>query len=126
MREWAKLDKFRFTGDTAYSIMDRKALDRAWAVLLTARRSPQTADDLEAVAKLCGRRMQPGGNHPMWVTDHHPHRPIPIGRHGGNRELPPHVKKVILNGLAADLAAWEDVVSHEEANDQNGGRSDGR
>jgi hypothetical protein len=103
--------------------MDRKTLDGIWAALKLARRSQQTAGDLEALAKQCGRRMRPGGNHPVWVTDYFPHRPLPIGRHGGNPPIPSHAKKVILNGLEADAAAWEDVLSNGQTNDdqKNGG-----
>jgi hypothetical protein len=93
--------------------MDRTTLDRLWADLKAARRSPQTAGDLEALAKRCGRHERAGGNHPVWVTDHFPHRPLPIERHGGNPAVPRHACKVILNGLEADLAAWEDVFRTE-------------
>jgi hypothetical protein len=103
--------------------MDRKTLDKVWRLLDAARRSPQTADDLEAIAQLCGRRMRSGGNHPVWVTDHFPHRPLPIARHGGNRPIPMHARKVILNGLEADAAAWEDVLSLSEQKNGNGGAS---
>jgi hypothetical protein len=93
--------------------MDRKRLNRLWAALKSARRSPQTAGDLEALAKMCGRRMRSGANHPIWVTDHFPHRPLPIERHGGNPSIPPHACKVILNALEADAQAWEDVLENE-------------
>ena len=96
--------------------MDRKALDKVWAALEAARRSPQTATELEALARMCGRRMRPGGNHPVWITDYFPHRPLPIPRHGGNRNIAPHAKKVILNALEADAAAWEEILEK-----QNGG-----
>ena len=94
--------------------MDRKRLDKLWKALQAARRSPQTADDLEALAKMCGRRMRSGGNHPVWVTDHFPHRPLPIERHGGKRTIPDHARKVILNGLEADASAWEEIVIESE------------
>jgi hypothetical protein len=70
---------------------------------------------------MCGRRLRPGSNHPVWITDHFPHRPIPIERHGGNPSIPPHAKKVILNALEADAAAWEDVLARAQHNgDANG------
>lgn len=90
--------------------MDRKSLDELWRDLNAARRSPQTADDLEALAKACGRKLRTGGKHPMWITEHFPHRSFPIPRHGGNRPVPQHVRKVILDGLEADLTGWEDVL----------------
>jgi hypothetical protein len=102
--------------------MNRKKLDKLWKLLEAARRSPQTADDLEALAKMCGRRLRPGGNHPVWVTDYFPHRPLPIERHGGNPAIPMHARKVILNGLEADAAAWEELLSQrEERKSGNGG-----
>jgi hypothetical protein len=100
--------------------MDRKRLDKLWTALEAARRSPQTADDLEALATMCGRRARSGGNHPVWVTDHFPHRPVPIARHGGNRPIAPHAKKVIVAALEADAAAWEEVVMNEEKEPSGG------
>jgi hypothetical protein len=103
--------------------MDRKRLDKLRRLLEAARRSPQTADDLEALAKMCGRRVRSGGNHPVWVTDHFPHRPLPIARHGRNPAIPRHAQKVILNGLEADAVAWEEwLVENERENDNGGGR----
>jgi len=82
-------------------------LRRHRKALADARRKPQTASELEALARACGRRLRSGGNHPIWVSDIFPsHRPLPIGRHGGSPEIPPHAKKVILNGLEEDLEAW--------------------
>jgi hypothetical protein len=103
--------------------MDRKTLDKLWAALEAARRSPQKGTDLEALAKMCGRRERAGSNHPTWVTDHFPHRPVPIARHGGNPVLFPHVKKVIVNALEADAAAWEDVLAREQHNGGTDGRA---
>ena len=91
--------------------MDAKKLKALWRDLNAARRSPQTAAQLEALAKRCGRYERAGGNHPVWLTDHFPHRPFPIGRHGGNHTLPPHATKVILNALEADAAAWEELLA---------------
>ena len=100
--------------------MDSKTLHKYWRLSEAARRSPQTADNLEALAKMVGRRMRPGGNHPVWITDHFPHRPLPIERHGGNPPLPRHAQKVILNGLDADAFAWEELLIEKERK-QNGG-----
>jgi hypothetical protein len=94
--------------------MDRKKLDRLWAALAAARRSPQKASDLEALAKMAERKEQAGGKHPMWISPFLQHRAFPIERHGGNLDLSPHVRKVVLNHLEADAAAWEDRL--EEAN----------
>jgi hypothetical protein len=109
--------------------MDRKR-DKVWKLLEAAWRSPQTADDLETLARMCGRRLRAGGNHPVWVTDYFPHhRPLPIERHGGNPTIPRHAKKVILNGLEADAAAWDELLSRREqdksGNGGIGGRSEG-
>lgn len=104
--------------------MDRKTLDKAWELLRAARRGKPTAGDLEAIAKMLGRRARSGGNHPVWVTDHFPpHRPLPIERHGGSPPIPPHAKKVIVNGLEADAAAWEEVLEDAERKNTNGGTS---
>jgi hypothetical protein len=60
----------------------------------------------------------------MWVSTFPKHRPFPIGRHGGNPDLSPHVKKVILNHLETDAAAWEEWL---EMNEKNGdGEENGR
>ena len=103
--------------------MDRKKLDKLWAALQAARRSPQKASDLEALAKLAERKEQAGGNHPMWVSAFPEHRAFPIERHGGNPDLSPHVRKVVLNHLEADAAAWEDLIPQEHGNGENDGRA---
>lgn len=104
--------------------MQRKTLDKAWALLEVARRGKPTADDLETLAKMLGRRQRSGSNHPVWITDHFPqHRPLPIERHGGNPPIPPHAKKVIVDGLEADAAAWEDVLEDAGHRQTNGGTS---
>jgi hypothetical protein len=102
------------TDDTEYGTMDRKTLNKLREALKRARRSPQTSDDLEGLAKMAGRRMRPGSSHPMWISNFFPsHRPLPIERHGGNRPVPPYACKVILNGLEADLYAWEETTDDE-------------
>jgi hypothetical protein len=104
--------------------MDRKALDKAWTLLQAARRGNPTADNLEEIAKMLGRRRRSGGNHPLWVTDYFPqHRPLPIERHGGNPSIPQHAKKVIVNGLEADAAAWEEILEDAERKQAKGGTS---
>jgi hypothetical protein len=94
--------------------MDRKKLDRLWAAIGAARSSPQKASDLEALARMAERTERTGGNHPMWLSAFPQHRAFPIERHGGNRDLSLHVRKVILNHLEADAAAWEDLLRPEE------------
>jgi hypothetical protein len=93
--------------------MDRKKLDRLWAALDAARRSPQKSGDLEALAKMAGRKEETGGNHPMWVSAFPQHRAFPIERHGGNPDLSPHVRKVVLNHLETDATAWEEQLEAE-------------
>jgi hypothetical protein len=100
--------------------MDRKRLHKLWAALAAARRKAQKASDLEALARLAERKEQRGGNHPMWVSAFPQHRPFPIERHGGNPDLSPHVRKVVLNHLEADAAAWEDLMPPEESTNGNG------
>jgi hypothetical protein len=62
---------------------------------------------------MCGRTVYAGGKHPMWKSVF-PHRPFPIPRHGGNPDVPPRVRKVVLDHLEADAAAWEDVLDRME------------
>lgn len=97
--------------------MDRKTLDRIWRALDAARRAPVTGRDLEELARMCGRTMRSGSNHPMWVTEHFPHRPFPIGRHGGNPVQGHRVRKVVIEHLELDAAAWEEVVKKFEADE---------
>lgn len=112
----------RFRCGITYSTMDRKTLEEAWELLEAARRGRPTADDLEQIAKMLGRKLRAGGNHPVWVTNRFPrHRPLPIERHGGNPPIPPHAKKVIVNGLEADAAAWEEALEAAERKARNGG-----
>lgn len=56
----------------------------------------------------------------MWVSAFPQHRAFPIERHGGNPDLHPHVRKVVLNHLEADAAAWEDVIAANEKENGNG------
>jgi hypothetical protein len=74
---------------------------------------------------MCGRRVRPGGNHPVWVTDHFPHRPLPIERHGGNRAIPMHARKTIVNGLEADAVAWEERLAESEQKKKDNGGTGG-
>ncbi|WP_369723302.1 hypothetical protein AB8Z38_04515 [Bradyrhizobium sp. LLZ17] len=101
--------------------MDRKKLDQLWKDLKAARRSPQKASALEALARDAGRTVQAGGNHPMWKSAFVAHRAFPIGRHGGNPDLSPRVRKVILDHLEADAAAWEDWLDEKNAEPEEEG-----
>lgn len=96
--------------------MNRKKLDRLWGEIAAARRSPQKAGDLEALARLAERRPAPGGKHPMWLSAFPAHRAFPIEHHGGNPDLSHQVRKVVLNHLEADAAAWEDLITPNEGN----------
>ncbi len=100
--------------------MDRKRLDKLCAAIEAARRSPQKADDLEALAKMAGRKQESGGNHPMWISAFPQHRAFPIERHGGNPDLSPHVRKVVLNHLETDAIAWEENLTANEKAKGNG------
>lgn len=94
--------------------MDRKKLDQIWHDLEMARRSPQTADDLADLAQRCGRTVKAGGNHPMWRSCFPAHRAFPIARHGGNQPVAKHVRKIVLEHLEADAAAWEEIIMAKE------------
>ena len=112
---------FRYTDDIGYSTMERKKLDRLWQDLAAARTSPQTAGELQSLARRAGRRERTGGKHSsMWVTDHFPHRPFPIPTHG-NKSVSIGVRNVVLNALEADAAAWEDVVGINEQIEKGSG-----
>jgi hypothetical protein len=99
--------------------MDRKRLNKLWQALEDARRSPQTAADLESLAKMAERSIRMG-KHVMWVSPF-PHRPFPIPRHG-KEPVAKHVRKVVLDALSADAAAWEEfLVQTEYKQNGNGG-----
>ena len=105
--------------------MERKKLNRLQRDLRAARRAPQTEADLADLARRCGREVRSGSNHPMWISPMFPtHRPFPISRHGGNPIVAPHVRKVILSALEADLMAWEDKLELEEQASSNGGEGE--
>jgi len=94
--------------------MDRKKLDKLWAAIADARKTQQSAGDLQALARKAGRRERTGGKHSsMWVTDHFPHRAFPIPTHGSD-DVSIGVRKVILSALENDAAAWEDLLEAEE------------
>jgi hypothetical protein len=90
--------------------MDRKRLDKAWKAVKAAWRSPQKGSDLESLAVMCGRTVSAGGKHPMWKSAFPQHRAFPIERHGGNPDLSPRVRKVVLEHLEADLTAFEELL----------------
>lgn len=101
--------------------MDQKKLDKLWRDLGAAWSSPQTAGDLQSLARRSGRRDRGGGKHSsMWVTDYFPHRPFPIPTHG-NKSVSIGVRKVVLSALEADAAAWEDVLEKTERNKNGNG-----
>jgi len=110
--ECERILPFRFTCDIIYSTMTRKKLDRLRRELAAARKKPQKAGDLEHLASMAGRTTYSGGKHPMWMTEFFPHRPFPIPYHGG--EVSPRVRKVVLDHLEADAAAWEEVLAARE------------
>jgi hypothetical protein len=101
--------------------MDRRTLDKLRRDLEDAWRSPQTADDLEALAKRCGRQPR-SGKHYVWSSAFPAHRPVPIPRHGGNPGYTGHVRKTVLTALEGDIDAWEELVQLSERNGaRNGG-----
>jgi hypothetical protein len=57
----------------------------------------------------------------MWKSPFPQHRPVPIERHGGNPDLSPRVRKVVLEHLEADATAWEEVLAMEEENNNGDG-----
>lgn len=89
--------------------MERKKLDKLWNEIKTARRAPQSAGDLEELAKMAERLPRTGGKHVMWLSPFPQHRPFPIPRHG-KEPVPMHVRKVVLDALEADAAQWEEEL----------------
>lgn len=82
--------------------------------LLSARRSPQKARDLEAIAKALGRTKARRGKEPNWINLHFPlHPPVSIPHHGG-RDIPPGTRRSILDQLNDDLLAWESELENED------------
>lgn len=94
--------------------MDRKKLDKLWDAINAARRSPLKISRAEKLAMMAGRTRDTGGNHPMWLSAFPQHRAFPIASHGGNSDLHPHVRNVILGHLEADASAWEDELEMRE------------
>jgi hypothetical protein len=119
--QWDNHDsEILFTYDIAYSTMDRKKLDNLWKSIAAARQRPQKGSDLEALARMAERKLRSGSNHPMCWSFFPRHRAFPIERHGGNPDLSPHVRKVVLTHLEADAAAFEDLLAATETSNGNG------
>lgn len=95
--------------------MKRKKLDQLWDLLQSARRKPQKGSELESLAKMAGRTEHAGGNHPIWKSYFPNHTPVPIPRHGGDKEVSPIVKKTVLNHLEIDAGAWEELILQQES-----------
>ena len=93
--------------------MNRRRLDRIKRLLEQARRSPQKARDLEALARMLGRRQDKRGKEPTWVHDELPVYPLSIPHHGG-RDLKPGTRNNILNALEDDVMAWEERLGPED------------
>lgn len=56
----------------------------------------------------------------MWVSPFPSIRAVPISRHGGDPHVRPYVRKVVLELLEADLAAWEDKLRNEARSESGG------
>ena len=70
--------------------------------------------------------MESGGNHPMWYSTYFPHRRgFPISRHGGNPEVAPYVRNIIIGHLEGDAALLEEYLDPldggQEKKNGNGG-----
>jgi hypothetical protein len=92
--------------------MTRKKLNEVWRHIAAARRKLPKLANLEALARMCGRRPYPGSKHVMWVSADFPqHRPFPIPRHGGNPVASYTVRDAVLEHLEADATAWEEVLA---------------
>lgn len=96
--------------------MNRRRLYRIRRLLEQARRSQQKARDLEALARMLGRRRDKRGKEPTWVHDELPVFPLSIPHHGG-RDLAPSTRSSILNVLEGDVIAWEERLGPEDDED---------
>ena len=97
--------------------MNKKKLGKLRGELAAARRSPQNARALEALAQSLGRRKAKRGKEPNWVNDNFPDlAPLSIPHHGG-KDLPTGTKNNIVDQLSEDLFEWEDSL---EAQDEDG------
>jgi hypothetical protein len=100
--------------------MDRKRLEKLRLELASLRRSQPKAKDLGALAGRLGRRLENRAKHPIYVSDSFPHlRPLPIPNHKG-RDLPNGTKNSILNQPEDDLHAWNEYLSQEERENDDG------
>lgn len=91
--------------------MDSRKLAKLRGELESKRRSPQTARDLESLAKRLGRRREgKRGKEPVWVSESFCLFPVSIPHHG-NRDIPTGTKNKILDQLEGDILEWETLLS---------------
>jgi hypothetical protein len=96
--------------DIAYSIMDRKKLDKCQRELEALRRGQQKARKLQALAKKLGRKKVKRGKEPTWESDLPGCYPLSIPDHGG-KDIPPGTCNSILDQLEGDIIAHETTLS---------------
>jgi hypothetical protein len=96
--------------------MNRRKLHRLKRELAALRRSPQKAAAFERFARKLGRKPVKRGKEPMWESAEFDLYALAIPHHGG-RDLAPGTQNSILNQLENDLAAWDQKLGDEEADE---------
>lgn len=98
--------------------MTPKKLSKLRGQLVAARRSQQSARDLEALAKALGRRQAKRGKEPNWVNPNFPDlHPVSIPHHGG-KDIPQGTKNSILDQLEDDLLAWDEEIESSDEDEE--------
>ena len=84
------------------------------------RRSPQKAGALEGIARRLGRRLVKRGKHPMWEsTEFAGLFALSIPRHG-DKDLATGTRNSILDQLEDDILTWDEKLTLEEREEQDG------
>jgi hypothetical protein len=103
--------------------MNRKKLEKIRSEVSGLRRSQPKAKDLEAIAKALGRKEVKRGKEPTFASEAFPSlRPLSIPSHKG-RDLSTGVKHSILSQLEEDIATWDEFISQQEREHDNGNNS---
>ncbi len=98
--------------------MNRRNLNKIKRDLDSLRSTTPKASDLERIAKRLGRKLTPGGKHPMWESEEFGNLyALSIPHHGG-KDVLIRTKNSILDQLEDDIIAWE-VRLDEEENDKD-------
>jgi hypothetical protein len=100
--------------------MKRKQLNKLKKDIALARRSQQTAANLERFAKALGRKKVKRGKEPIWESQELDVFPLAIPHHGG-KDLATGTKNSVLDQLEDDVLAWEQKLDDEDDEGGEGG-----